>query len=197
VSAKRVGLGVVAAGVAVLALFLLGVFRGGTEYVSGMRAGNLDGGNESGAQVRLRRGGSEMIGLGFVKNVGKSPVLIESIQPLSTSPELHVTRGRIWRIKPTAHMSLPMWWRGWPPKDVPISPPKTKPAWRDPHPDYLSLPTRGTIPPGAEAQLVYGIVLHADPSPKIRITALRITFVQSGRTVIWTVPEEVRVDYHR
>jgi len=194
--AKGVALAVAALGVTVLLLFLLGVFGGGTEYVFGMRAGNLDGGNESGAQIPLRRGGSEMIGLDFVENVGKSPILIESVEPQSNSPQLQVTRGRIWRLQPAAHISLPMWWHGWPPKGVPVSPPKTKPGFVQPHPDYLSLPATGTIPPGAKAQLVYGIFLHADPSPKIRVTALRIKFVQSGRAFIWTVPEEVRVDYH-
>jgi hypothetical protein len=187
-----------AVGVTVLLLFLLGVFDGGTVYASGMRAGNLDGGSETGVQVPLRRGGSEMIGLEVVKNVGKSPILIESIEPQSTSPELHATRGRILRVRRRAHFEQPpLWWHGWPPKGVPFSGSKTHPNdWRVPHPDYLSLPTKGDVPPGAEAQLVYGIFLHADPSPKIRITAVRITFVQSGRTYVWTLPEEVRVDYH-
>ena len=190
------GLGVVAVGATVVVLFLLGVFGGGTAYVYGMRAGNLDGGYESGEQISLRRGGSEMIGLGFVKNVGKSPILIESIEPQSNSPKLGVTRGRIWRLPPTSHESLPMAWKGWPPRDVPKSPPGTKPGWVQPRPDYLSLPKKGEIPPGSEAQLVYGIFLHADPSPKIRITALRIDVRAVRPHFVWTVPEEVRVDYH-
>jgi hypothetical protein len=194
VTAKVVVVGAGVLGAVALLLLALGVFSGGIERVSGTRAGNLDG-SGGGVGVPMRRGGSEMIGDSEVKNVGNSPILIESIEPLSTSPELHVTKGRIWALpakRPNRVVALPMSWRGWPPKGH-MDPPNPEPSWRTPTPDYLKLPTTGTISPGGEAQLVYGIFLHADPSPKLRITGVQITFKQDGRTIVWTKPDTVGV----
>lgn len=187
-SARRVVIGAGALGVCALVLFLFGVFGGGTEYVTGTRAGNLDGGSDGGVQVPMRRGWSEMIGNTVVKNVGKTPILIESIEPLSTSPQLKATKGRMYDLKRRAGFEgPPLWWRGWPPKGVP----KGKAPFRNPHPDYLALPTKGEIRPGHEFELVYGIFLHADPGPKLHITGLQITFKQDGQTFVWTKPDTV------
>ena len=140
----------------------------------------------------LRRGGSEMIGATTVKNVGKSPILIESIEPQANSSALQVTKARIWylgkdqKIGSRTVFLLPFASHGWPPRHVPDD-------GQTPHPNYLRLPTARTIPPGCEAQLVYGFLLRADPSPKLQITALRITFKQDGRTIVWTLPETIRV----
>jgi hypothetical protein len=145
-----------------------------------------------GAGVPLKRGQSYMIGLDFVKNVGHQPVLVEAIRPQSNSPGLRATPGRIWIVPHHAHLMLPMAWPGWPPKNPPTKPSKSDPtSWVQPHPDLLSLPTSREIPPGREAQLVYGIFLHSKPIAKTRITALRITFKQGSDTYVWTLPEQV------
>lgn len=185
-TAKRLVAGAGVVGVVVLLLFLLGAFGGGIDYVTGPRAGNLDGGSDGGVTAPMRRGESEMMGDTVVKNVGTTPILIESIEPLSTSPQLKVTRGRMYRVRRRAGFEQPpLWWRGWPPKGVP----KGKAPFKNPHPDYLALPTEGEIPPGDEFQLVYGVFLHADPSPKLRVTGLRITFKQDGHTIVWIKPD--------
>lgn len=177
-----------------LALVLASSSCGGSGGVRGTRAGNLDAGSIIGAGYRLRRGQSYMVGLDFIRNVGHQPILVESIHPQSTSPDLRTTVGHIWIVPRNAHLLLPMGWPGWPPKNPPTRPSKSDPkSWVQPHPDLLSLPTSRVIPPGREAQLVYGIFLHAKPTAKTRITALLITFKQGGDTYVWTLPEPVHL----
>jgi hypothetical protein len=133
-----------------------------------------------------------MIGLDFDKNVGHDPILIQSIKPQSSSPSLRVTAGRIWIVPRNAHLMLPNGWPGWPPRDLPTKPGKGLPqSWTQPHPNVLSLPTSRTIPPGRQAQLIYGTFLHTEPGPKTSITGLLITFKQAGYKYVWTLPEPV------
>jgi hypothetical protein len=177
-----------------LALVLASSGCGGSARLHGTRAGNLDAGSIVEGDYPLKRGQSLTIGLGFVRNVGHEPILVESIDPQSMSPSLRATRGHIWLVPPNAHLSLPNAWPGWPPKNPPTKPGRSEPkSWVQPHPDYLSLPTRRAIPPGREAQLVYGIFLHSNPTAKTRVTALRITFKQGGHIYLWTLPESVHL----
>jgi hypothetical protein len=183
-----------AAGFVLFALALASGGCGGSAEVRGTRAGNLDAGSVIGGDYPLQRGQSFMIGLGFIRNVGHQPILVESIHPQSSSPDLRATRGRIWLVPRNAHLSLPNAWPSWPPKNPPTKPDKSEPkSWVQPHPPILSLPTRRTIPPGRQAQLVYGIFLHSGPTARTRITALRITFRQGGDTYVWTLPEPVHL----
>jgi hypothetical protein len=200
-TSRRVALaaGVLAAVVAVALLFLLGVFDGGAEHVDGVRAGGLDAGNVVGAGIPIVSGESYMIGLVHVRNVGATPALVDSVRPESSSPNLRVTRGRIF-IEPRdggaiaksgpvkgAHIApFPDAWPGWPPWHLPTKPVQPRPA-------ILSLPTRRVIPPGRTAQLFYGVFLHAKPTARTRIVALRIRFTQGGGTYIWTLPEPVHI----
>jgi hypothetical protein len=177
-----------------LALALASAGCGGSTEVRGTRAGNLDAGSVIGADYPLQRGQSFMIGLDFIKNVGHQPIVVESIHPQSSSPDLRATPGRIWLVPRDAHLTLPNGWPGWPPKNPPTKPSRSDPkSWVQPHPAILSLPTHRTIPPGREAQLVYGIFLHTKPNPETRITALWITFKQGGDTYAWTLPEPVHL----
>jgi hypothetical protein len=177
----------------VLLVLRLGYLGGGVVQTSGTRAGDLDAGSVVGAEIPLRPDASEMIGLASVENVGHGPVLVESVEPQSTSPKLRATRGRIWLYPRNSHLSLPDSWDGWPPRHPPTRPPKSEPGWVQPHPDILALPTSREIPAGRDAQLVFGIFLHGDPSPRLRITGLRITFKDGDRTFVWTYPEPVSV----
>jgi hypothetical protein len=185
---KTLGLLGVALAVGLL-LFVL-FHSSGPEQIAGSRAGNLYGGNEFGVDVPLRRGESEMIALTEVKNVGNSPIRIESVKPQSTSSELRATDGRIWfKHLRKNEEGLPAYWPGWPPKNLPIK----DGAWWIAHPDYLALPTTATIQPGETARLPYGISLRTDPSPDLKVTSVRVTFQQDGRTIVWTIPETVGV----
>lgn len=160
----------------------------------GTRAGNLDAGSVIGGAYPLMRGQRFMIGLDYVKNVGREPIRIESVRPQSSSPNLKATAGRVWILPRRWHLSLPSAWPGWPPNHPPTKPGKGVPqSWIQPHPDYLSIPTSRTIPPGRQAQLVYGIFLRSRPSAATRITALRITFKQGGTTYVWILPEPVHL----
>lgn len=194
-------IGVCGLAAALLLFFLLGS-AGGVERVWGTRAGDLDARFSNGAGVPLRRGGSYMLALEEVNNVGNAPIPIESVEPQSTSPNLRATKGRIWimprTLPPLCHgtsiLGLPSGWPGWPPKNLPGKPPGFCPkSYVAPPSSFLSLPTSQTIYPGRRVALIYGISLHADPSPKFRITSLRITFKQGDRTIVWTLPEPVNV----
>lgn len=177
---------------ALLVFFLLGASKGGAEQVHGVRAGNLDAGSIVSARYPLRRGESLTVGFVYLRNVGRSPILVESIQPQSTAASLRATPGRIWIIPRDAHLSLPISTPGWPPKHLPTKPPPSAPkSWVQPHPDVLSLPTSRMLFPGRQAQLLYGILLHANPSTSTRISALRIKFEEAGRSYVWTLPDSV------
>ena len=100
----------------------------------------------------------------------------------------------MWLIPTHSHLILPLSGHGWPPNHPPTSPPGTKPGWVQPNPDLLALPASREIPPGREVQVVYGMFLHAEPSPKLGINALLITFKQRDRTFRWTLPDSVSVE---
>ena len=153
--------------------------------VTGTRAGGLDAGSVIGAGVPIRRGGSYMIALSGPKNVGHSPILIESVTPQTTSPLLRATIGHIYVLpKPLPHLiALPGAWPGWPPRRLPKSSMSAR--------SVVSLPTSRTIYPGREAEFVYGIFLRGGRSSKLRITSLRITFKERDRTYVWTPPQPV------
>jgi len=176
-----------------LLFFLLGASTGGAKQVYGIRAGDLDAGSRISVNAPLRRGDSYMMGEISLKNVGNEPVLVESVEPQSTSSVLRATPAHIWIEPVNGHLNLPIGWPGWPPRSPPTEPPKWAPNWVQPHPNVLALPTSQTIYPGREAQLVYGLFLSAAPTQKLRITALRITFKQAGRTFLWTLPAPVSV----
>jgi hypothetical protein len=162
--------------------------------VHGTRAGNLVAGSIIGGDYALKRGQSFMIGLDFITNVGSHQILVQSVEPQSTSSNLRPTAGRIWIVPRHAHLTLPNSWPGWPPKHPPTKPAKSDPkSWLQPHPNVLTLPTSRTIPPGRQAQLVYGISLDAAPSAGTSITALRIHFKQDGHSYVWTLPEPVHL----
>ena len=67
------------ASLALFALVLALPGCGGTQRLHGTRAGNLDAGSIVGARFPLRRGESYMIALDYIKNVGTTPILVESI----------------------------------------------------------------------------------------------------------------------
>ena len=194
---------VVVAGVLVAALLAgliyVAFLRGGTVYVTGTRAGDLDAGNEVGQGRPLRRGGVVTVAATEVKNVGHTPILVESVVPQSTSPELRTTRARVWVIPtryftakvPTHYLGFEEMADGWPPNHPAKRPRSISPeAWVAP-PPILSLPKRQMIEPGREVDFFYGLFLRADPSPHLRITALRITFRQGAQTFVWTLPNTV------
>ncbi len=176
-----------------LVLLLVGCGRGGPVHDTGTSAGHLDAGSVVGASFGLDKGESYTVGLVVLENRGTTPAVVESIRPLSTSPSLRATPGHLWLVPRNNHLSLPNGWPGWPPRNPPTKRAKWMPkSWVQPHPNLPRLPERLAIPPGREAQIVYGIFLHANPSPKIGITSLRITFRQGGTTYVWTLPEPVK-----
>ncbi len=180
-----VGVGAIVAGAA-----LFFGLRSGTVYLSGTHAGDLTTG-DIGVGVSMKRGQSFTIGDDSIHNVGKQPVLVESIEPQSSSPSLRATVVRLWLAPLHGHLGLAGTAPGWPPTHPPTKPPKWAPNWVQPHPNYASLPTSLVIPPGRNAQIEFGIFLRSDPSPQTRITGLRVTFVEGGRKFIWLLPETV------
>jgi len=182
-----------AAGVVLLALVLATAGSGGTAHVTGTQAGDLDAGSIITVAFALGRGQSFTLGENTLENVGEHPILVESVQPVSTSPALRTTQARLFLLPRLGHhagvMGLPGDAPGWPARYVP----KKMKGWLEPHPPILSLPTRRFIPPGRSVQVMYGIHLHSQPSARTRITGLRIVFKQGGTTYVWTLPSRVHL----
>lgn len=157
-------------------LLLLPACEGGTKKVSGVRAGFLDYGAENGTTTSLPAGEWFNVGCVVIKNLGKSPAIIESATPVVATGQYEATPARVALIRVGEMMTpLPLAGGGWPP------------------PGYeritRNLPTKNvTIPPGREVQLSFGFRSVGRPGTLVKTSGIRVLFHQGGRRYDWLLP---------
>jgi hypothetical protein len=151
----------------------------GVKKVNGLRAGGLDAGAKNGLSFGLHRGKFMEVGCVGVTNTANAPAVIESAIPITSSNKIEVTRAKVWVLPPKTKNLLPYLDVGWPPKDVTL---------------IRKLPSKDVVvPPGKQAQLVFGVRSLAPVGTTVRITGLRVLFKQGGQRYDWTLPLSVEM----